>query len=274
MDRGQFDTLARIVSTRQSRRAMLATLLGVLVLQHDPDPLAAKVLGARRGQGRQEGRGKHQHQHHGKGKGHGQGQPPCYPGTICLPGPGQDNSGCDFRGSTQFHQRDVRGADLSGANLTGAQLSEANLQGVDLGGACLVGANLLAATIDSSTNVKDAIFCHTLMPDGSVNDHDCGKGTDCCPTPEANCRTCEGAQCISAPNGVCSIFGFPCCPNKGFICGVTAAPFVTTCQSACDTDQECVDRFGEGVRCCSGQVLSCPFMPGARCCQIPGPLTC
>ena len=37
MDSGQFDALARLVSTMQSRRAALATLLGAALLGHGPD---------------------------------------------------------------------------------------------------------------------------------------------------------------------------------------------------------------------------------------------
>ena len=90
-----------------------------------------------------------------------------------------------------FHQLQAQGSNLSGANFTGAQMAEANFQGADLGGACLVGANLLGAAIDNSTNLKDAIFCRTLMPDGSLNDSGCDQGTPCCPAP----AICQGDAC-------------------------------------------------------------------------------
>ena len=171
----------------------------------------------------------------------------------------------------QLFQRDLRGSNFSYADFTGAQLAESNLQGADLGGACLVGASLLGATINTSANLDGVVFCRTLMPDGTTNNSGCGNGTRCCPTPAPICRTCAASNCI-LPDTVCSIFGTPCCP--GMACTATPVGVVTSCQAPCDSDQDCVKLFGEGIKCCSGQSLLCPFFPGARCCQQPGSLTC
>jgi hypothetical protein len=48
MDRGQFDTLARLVSVQQSRRSALAAILGAALLRHD----AATALAKDRGKGK------------------------------------------------------------------------------------------------------------------------------------------------------------------------------------------------------------------------------
>lgn len=251
MDRGQFDTLARFVWTKQSRRAALGAILGAALLEHAPGSLAAK------------GKGKKTRKRKRKNR-------DCYPGRSCHLGPGKDTAGCDFAGSVAFFEGDFSGSNLSGANLTGAQMAGANLQGADLGNACLVGANLLEADL-AGANLDEAIFCATLMPDGTTNDSGCGKGTRCCPTPGPICRTCAD-DCLGSINDICNAFGTrQCCTGMG--CTPTASIFLTTCQAPCNTDQDCA-MFGTGLKCCAGQALICPFFPGARCCAEPGPLTC
>ena len=109
MDRGQFDSLARLVSSKQSRRAAFGTLLGATLLRHDPTAVLAKG----------KGRGKIRSQAKAKAK-----SKPCYPGTRCTPGKGRNTSGCDFTSSTALFAGDFRGANLSNSNFTGAQLAE------------------------------------------------------------------------------------------------------------------------------------------------------
>ncbi|MGH3803103.1 MAG: pentapeptide repeat-containing protein, partial [Pseudonocardiaceae bacterium] len=158
----------------------------------------------------------------------------CYPGAQCAPGQGKDNSGCDFSRGVAFFELNAQGSNLSQANFTDAQMAGANFQGADLGGACLVGANLLGAVIDASTNLRGAVYCRTLMPDGTFNDRDCGQGSRCCPAP----LNCEGdlcpATCIGAPNAQCSL-SIPyggCCP--GLVCiPSSTTPIRTTCQAPC-----------------------------------------
>jgi hypothetical protein len=244
MDRVQFDTLARLVWTKQSRRTALATLFGASLLGRVLDPVTATK---RKRKIR-----------------------PCYRGTNCHLGPGKDNAGCDFEGSVAFFEGNFQGSNLSGANLTGAQLANADLSGVNLRDACLVGANLLGADL-AGANLDGAVFCRTLMPDGAIDDSGCDRGTRCCPTPEPICRICGGGNCLGSINETCSIFGTPCC--AGLACTATVAGFFTTCQVPCDSDQDCA-KFGADLKCCAGQMLVCPFFPGARCCQPPGPLTC
>ncbi|MGH2618265.1 MAG: pentapeptide repeat-containing protein, partial [Thermomicrobiales bacterium] len=202
MDREQFDALARLVWTKSSRRTALGTILGAALLGSGSALVAAKPKPKDK---RQRKRKRSQRQQRRDG--------PCYPNGACRPGRGQNNAGCNFSRTIAFFELEAHGSKLNHTNFTGAVLAQADLRGADLGGACLVGANLLDAVIDNSTNLKDAIFCRTLMPDGTVNDSGCGKGTRCCPTPDPICaeEPCEGDDCIRDINRVCSIFGTPCC---------------------------------------------------------------
>ena len=86
---------------------------------------------------------------------------------------------------------DLVGAKLYGANLKGAKLQEANLEEANLENAKLQGANLPGANLyEASLSgaklyeadleyakdgafLRSAIFCKTIMPDGSVNNSDC-----------------------------------------------------------------------------------------------------
>lgn len=69
-------------------------------------------------------------------------------------------------------------ANLRGANLMGANLSEVHLVGANLRSANLSGANLYEA------NLLKAGFCHTTMPDGSINNRDCDKTDRAPPKPK------------------------------------------------------------------------------------------
>jgi hypothetical protein len=253
MDRVQFDALAKLVFVQQSRRTALATLLGAALLG----------IGPRRGDAKRKGKHKRKKRRNGK-KGR-----PCYPGNDCIPGQGKDNSGCDFTRSVAFFELEAQGSNLSHANFTEAQLAGANLQGADLGGACLVGANLLDAVIDNSTNLKGAIFCQTLMPDGSFNDSGCEQDTRCCPTPPV----CEAGEvcpvaCADHQGATCSVFNFPfpnCC--RPFMCTpLLFTPALTFCQLPCSSDAECIFRIGPNSRC-GIDINRCPFLFD-RCCSV------
>ena len=164
MDREHFDALARLVSTKQSRRSAVAALLGATLLGHDPDATLARDK--RKVKGRQ---------------GQSQERKPCYPGKNCIPGKGKNTSGCDFSHSTLFKNKDVRGANLSNSNFFAADLEGADFRGANLSGSCFVAASLLNAKLGSSVNLGNAVFCHTLMPDGSFNMSGCEHATACCP---------------------------------------------------------------------------------------------
>lgn len=76
-------------------------------------------------------------------------------------------------------------ADLTGANLSGSDLEKANLVGARLNGANLIGiymketnfysADLRGATLGFSPTFENALFCRTIMPDGTNSDRDCDK---------------------------------------------------------------------------------------------------
>ena len=94
---------------------------------------------------------------------------------------GAQMSGQDLR------EVDLRGADLSNANLNaanlflvdmtdadcrGATFRNANLQYVKLLGADLTDADLTGADMQG-TRTRDATFCNTIMPDGTINNDGC-----------------------------------------------------------------------------------------------------
>jgi hypothetical protein len=254
MDREQFDTLARLVSTRQSRRAALTTVLGAALLRHDP----AAVLAKRKRAGSVKAQAKTKAKAKSK---------PCYPSTNCTPGKGKNTSGCDFSNSTAFFQGDFRGSNLSNSNLTGAQMAQGDFRGANLSGGCFVGANLLDAKLGSSVNLGGAIFCHTLMPDGTIEDRDCGKGTRCCPTPPP---ICEGAECgpedtcVTGANTTCGLFIGPCCPD--FVCTPSLLPVLLQCEFRCSSDADCrVLDPDEQSYTCVPDPGNCPFI--GKCCQ-------
>ena len=123
----------------------------------------------------------------------------------CTIEPGAECPGADFRGAdlsevkpgmgdtreqrapANLKRANLRGADFAGANLTlvrleGADLREANLRDAtiqaaflyqaDLRGADLSGADLGRADLDEA-QLDGAIFCDTIMPDGTRNNADC-----------------------------------------------------------------------------------------------------
>ena len=63
-------------------------------------------------------------------------------------------------------------ANLSGAKLVGTNLTEANLYRADLRGADLTRAILTFSDMEDAL-LEGAIFCETVMSNGSVNNQDC-----------------------------------------------------------------------------------------------------
>lgn len=254
MDREQFDDVARFVGSRQSRRAALAALLGAGLIGR-----FSAGTDARKGRkGNVRAQSKDQTRAAAKR---------CFPGgTTCVPGRGRNASNCDFTGSTALFQGDFRGSDLSKSNFTGAQLAEADFRGANLSGACFVNANLLDARLGASVNLHKAIFCRTLMPDGSVNDRDCDRGTACCPTP----TVCQGEECgpeDCVPHGnICTLlwFGNPCCSDQ--VCTPGIIPLVTSCQLPCSHQQECLNLDPRGFLVCANDAEACTFI-GTCCTQ-------
>lgn len=92
----------------------------------------------------------------------------------------------------QMSGEDLRGIDFSGADLSNANLDDSNLFRVEMTGAnCrgatfrgaylqytkLVGADLTHADFTGAdmqgTRTREATFCNTTMPDGTINNDDC-----------------------------------------------------------------------------------------------------
>jgi hypothetical protein len=175
MDGGQFDALARLVSTMQSRRAALAALLGAALLGTTPGLAVAKPKGKGKGKRKRKtteaGRGRDRGgRRQGAPKGRGQAkrrqdrgqlqqrraEPTrttqaeavscCGSRTCPLPGPGSQSAACNFTGVN------LAGLDLTDAHFgkitgTGVVFSGADARGASFGAACLneaqfVGTNL------------------------------------------------------------------------------------------------------------------------------------
>ncbi len=189
VDRTTFDTVTRRFARKASRRTALASLFGFGIVALQARSLDARTRTRRRrkrSRGADGANGANGANSTGSPTGTGtpSGNPPsrCYPGTSCTPGSGALNARCDFSRSSMLRGLNARGAVLSSANLSFADATAADFRGAALSNACLVGATLRDAAIDGSTVLNGAIFCRTVMPDGSINDRDCASGTECCPT--------------------------------------------------------------------------------------------
>jgi Pentapeptide repeats (8 copies) len=94
---------------------------------------------------------------------------------------GGDLSGANLNGAV-FTSARLDGANLTGAVLTSSQfagvnfayanLTDANLRGAQLLGAYFRGANLTGADL-AQAHLHKTYFCHTTMPDGTINNSDC-----------------------------------------------------------------------------------------------------
>jgi hypothetical protein len=256
VDNDRVDSLARSIfaGSRQTRRGVLATVLAATLLRPDGDGLAKRK---RRGKGKARG---------GRTARVMAEASVCYPGTRCAPGRGKNASRCDFSSSTVFRNRDARGANLSNSNFTGADLTGADLRAANLGGGCFVGADLFGAKLGSSVNLGGAVFCNTLMPDGTINDSGCNAATPCCPTCiPISCSELE-IECGTAPNGCggtlrcgsCGTGATPSC-NSG-----TCARCDATCAAGCacfnlaDGNTRCGSTLGSDCALACAANADCP----------------
>jgi hypothetical protein len=118
-----------------------------------------------------------------------------------------------------------------------------------LSGGCFAGAVLVEARLGASVNLDKAVFCNTVMPDGSVDDSGCGKTTACCPPVERDCANGRPA-CYTDRGGTCGDFlGYATdgdigyCGN-GFCCGPCGHPDKEHWRTACN--QKFPDCEGRG----------------------------
>lgn len=237
MDAHHFDSLTKALGSAQTRRTALGGLLAGLIVPLDA---AARKKRKHKGHGasRRKQRGKSSERQ-------AQAEAVCFGGTSCTPKPGANLTRCDFTGSAAMQGAKCAGCNLSKTSYRNADLSGADLARTNLDKACLVGANLRGALL-AGANTSGAIYCGTTMPDGSVNNRDCAKGTACCPTCDAGrpCgsgQTCCGGTCVAGNccgNGDCTDPAKPICRNN-------------TC-AACTASAQC----GTGSVCCGGQCTS------------------
>ncbi len=239
MDASRFDQLSRSIGTQ--RRTVLGGLL-------------AGVLLPREASARKKGKGKDE-QRKRKGKDRDKGKDKqrtraqaevCWRAGACIPKKGANVSQCNLAGYTAPADLNCTGCNLSRANLRDADLSGVNFTRANLSGACLVDADFTGATFANSTNLYNAFFCRTTMPDGSVNNSGCGSGTACCPTciaAGAACGTGIGGTCCGTSqcrNGACSSCTPTTCAAQGKNCGQIADGCGTTLQCGdCNPPQTC-----------------------------------
>jgi uncharacterized protein YjbI with pentapeptide repeats len=265
MDREQFDALTRLIGLKGTRRSALVALLGAVLLHQD---LESALAGGHKGKGK----GKHhkRHKHKRRRRRRSVAPPPrviprpltpvavnCFPGTNCnFPGAGVVAKGCDFSGSTTFRDLDASGGIFSGSNFSNADLSGADFQGALLDGACLVGADLHKAHLDTSTLLEGAIFCNTIMPDGSINDTGCSHGTSCCPTAISSPNPPQGRQCRTI-HEYCGLVLGECCSTE------CMGGILSRCERLCANSGECQAAYGPDAECVSGRQPQCG---NAACC--------
>lgn len=243
MDGQRFDALARTLS---SRRTAIGGLLSALALV----PLDAA---ARK-------KGKHRK---GSAKRRVTAQESCWRAGACIVSKGSNVSQCDLAGYTAPNPLDCTRCNLSRANLREADLTGVNFTRANLSGACLVNADFTGATFTNATNLYGAIFCRTILPDGSTNNSGCGSGTACCPTCVEEGGACGagigGSCCGSAQctNGVCQSCTPANCPSPGTVCGVFP--------DGCGQTQSCLCGFTATPSCNNGTCTSCGALCGGTC---------
>jgi DNA-binding beta-propeller fold protein YncE len=216
MESSRFDAFVRALHGGLSRRDALAALLGAL-----PASLLTTLDATGAGQ-RQRGKGRRRGGNGREDGGTAQAQAAparCFSKVACRPGPGANLSRCDFGRTAALAGSACNGCNLTGANFRGADISGANLGGANLGRACLVDADLTGANLGGA-RLGGAIFCHTRMPDGTLNDSGCDKGTGCCPTCIGTGQPCEtgtAASCCGPGrclDGVCVPPPTSCAPDS------------------------------------------------------------
>jgi hypothetical protein len=250
VDRRHFDSLARLIAAKGSRRSAIATLVAAAVLGSVPNEEAFGRDHKSRRRKRRRRRNR-----------------TCYPGARCVLGQNGNGERCDFSGSAAFQDADLRFANLAHANLSNINAMRADLRGADLRGACIVESILFEAQLGTA-KLDGAIFCNTVMPDGTINTSGCEQATSCCPA-------CVSGECppqkTCAPLGnICTLtlWGDACCPNTYCAPPIPSKYFwLTWCQDkGCTTQAQCDERFpGLDVECEKGGEFTCPGIADTCC---------
>jgi acyl carrier protein len=279
MERRSFDSLARLVARQQSRRSAVAAVFRAALLASIPflsgDDGEAK---RRRGGNGSHKKAKAGRRHSDRGdKQRVHAEAVCYPTTRCSGRFGAFLAKCDFGGSHVFANGSCVGCTLNQANLRGAQAAGVTFTAVNLSGACLVDADFSGGSF-LGVNTLGAIFCRTRMPNGSLNNSGCSKGTSCCPTcdgdhpcpsgqvcVDGSCRAgdCRGAEQCSPSGNICEAFQCRC--GDGGACSGTTPH---CCGDGLDADcqQCCVSaNCGGGETCCSGTCVPTSRLCGGVC---------
>ncbi len=241
MDGAHFDELARRLSHPRTRRFALGGLLAGFLL---PREAAARGKDKQR-KGNDKRRKRAQAQAES-----------CWHPGACILSKGSNVSQCDLADYTAPDSLDCTRCNLSRANLRGADLSGVNFTRANLSGACLVDADFTDATFTNTTNLANAIFCRTTMPDGSTNNSGCDSGTACCgncsPACAVNQFCCDGT-CSNCPCGQGQLSNGTCvtaCTNSSQCCG-SCRPWQTNANiSFCSTGADVSSCGNSGDNAC------------------------
>ena len=260
MDQQRFDDLARTLSRPPSRRRVLS-VLATLSLAPGLAAIVAPADAAGKGKGhRQRKRTTHDN---ARAKATDQvtaATETCWRTGACLPGTGSNVSRCDLAGSTAFNGLNCTGCNLSRANLRGIDARNATFTKANLSGSCLVDADFTGATFAPTTNLANAVFCRTAMPNGSVNNSGCGNDTACCSTCVPTTCASLGRTCGTTGDGCggileCGTCGGDCvCSdlpgNSGSICRSRRTPgCIFNCDS-CGAGEVCIaSNCQTGIAC-------------------------
>jgi hypothetical protein len=262
MDSHVFDRIVRTLGTSVSRRAAIGALMAASPLAAIMET-TAKKRNRRKANSKDKnkgGKGRDNDKGKGKGKGKAKAQAEnCWRSGACILRKGANASQCNLAGYTAPPNLDCTRCNISRANLRGADLSGANLTAANLSGSCLIDANLTGAIIANTTNLYNAIFCRTIMPDGSINNSGCGLGTECCAACDATHPCLAGQRCCSGRclTGQCCVAG-DCADQtcRGKECTNNTCTY--TNQSSGTGGTNCADPR----QCCNG--ICCPA--GQTCC--------
>jgi hypothetical protein len=260
MDRNQFDALAKVLALPGTRRSTLGALLGAVLLGLAPE------ASAKRGTRRVQRKGRNARQ--GKVPRRVQAlQTVCWRTGACIPSKGSNVSRCDLEDSTAFENLDCTRCNVSRANLRGINARGANFTRANLSGACLVDADFTGATFAGTTNLANAIFCRTTMPNGSINNSGCAHGTACCPT----CTVPLGGTCdagdLCCGLSVCQA-NTCVCPVEAIACesGQRLDPATCTCVPVGCVPETCASQNNACRSCsCIGEdVCACALVACAN----------
>jgi hypothetical protein len=272
MDRERFDAITRVLGKEGSLGAALGAVLLGSSLQ-----TAAKPKNKKKNKKKK--------------------NPPqtCFGTKDCrFPSDGQDFEDCNFAGDSlgncngcNFRDADLGGADLSGesyqgasfreANLRGANLEDADVSGVSFRDACLVDATLLGANTDGA-HFGGAILCNTILPNGTVSNSGCDRGTTCCPTgADVECvkdADCPGQE--SCVDGVCEIPNPTCavdpnaCEDGFVVCGGSGGFNTCFCYVTTEGTSRCLRINQQSNPFCAGTPCdsSADCGPGQRCASL------